>query len=488
MSEQSTITLRGIRVWDTGEIIDVIIPQLRDGYAQEAQSAPIYEHVEREQSVEIDASGLTLAPGFEDPHVHFRDPGQRDKETMQTGSLAAAFGGYTHVLIMPNTEPAMDGRTVQVGDQQINALEYVRQWESNNYSLPVRYSVCVSASLGRLGKNATPAKYWQQYMPQSRDERQLALHHPVIAISDDGSAITDTVLPDTIAAAQRTGILVVDHCEHHDTGVMNAGQTANKLGVLGIDQHTELKIVERDIAAARDSGVPVHLQHISTALAVEAIRQAKAQGIPITCETAPHYVALCDEDVAQLGTAAKMNPPLRSAQDRTAIRAALADGTIDMIATDHAPHTAQEKAQDLLHAPNGIIGLETAFAVCYQALVDAGWMDEQALIHAMSVAPAQLMGHQATDIAALLNTSAACATRRVLDLRHVEHPGAVDLVVLDTHTPWTIDAHSFHSKARNCPFDGWQVHARAVATIIGSQLASSRISPTQQLIPNSTQA
>lgn len=474
-ANEATITLQGIRVWDTGEIIDVVIPKLREGFVAEAGSSQLVQRLDAGESIVIDATGLTLAPGFEDPHVHFRDPGQQHKETMQTGSHAAAFGGYTHVLIMPNTEPALDGRTIMLDGQEVNSLEQVRGWEQDHEMLPVRYSVCVSASLGRAGKEATPKELWSSAMPSTRLERQLALSHPVIAISDDGNAITDPVLPQTMKDAKATGITVIDHCEHHDSGVMNAGQTATQLGVPGIKADTELAIVQRDIEAAARTGVPVHLQHISTALAINAIREAKTQGIPVTCETAPHYIALCDEDVARLGTLAKMNPPLRTAQDRAAVRAAIADGTIDMIATDHAPHTAQEKEQGLLEAPNGIIGLETAFAVCYQELVDAGWIEESKLIELMSVAPAQLMGHQSTDIAALLNTSAPCAVRRTLDLRTVEHPQTVDLVVLDTSTHWTVDVDAFHSKARNCPFNGWDVHARSMATIIGSELASSRL-------------
>lgn len=461
------ITFRDIRVWDTGERIDLIVP-------------------DEGRDVAVDASRLTVAPGLEDPHVHFRDPGQTHKETMVTGCAAAAAGGYTNVLIMPNTVPAMDGQIVTAGEPGAdeilkagcdNVIDYLQHYERiHDVTLPVRYELCVCATKGREGKEPTEPKDWAWYMPGNDDEKDAAqIAHPVTAMSDDGSAVPTPVLRDVFANVKETGLYLIEHCEHHDVGAVNEGPVSEKLGVPGIPEDTELAIVQRDIDLVRSTGVHVHFQHVSTAISFEAIRRAKAEGLPITCETAPHYLALSDEALLKYGTRAKMNPPLRSERDRQATIAAIADGTVDMIATDHAPHTADEKALGFLDAPNGIIGLECAFAVCHTVLVDGGWLSDERLIELMSVNPASLMGRHATDIAALLNTGAKCATKRTLDLGASEHPERNDLVILGLDDAWTIRADEFRSKARNTPFDGWEVTGRPYATIIGSRLASSRL-------------
>ena len=258
-----------------------------------------------------------------------------------------------------------------------------------------------------------------------------------------------------------------------------------------------LGFVARDIEAARRTGVHVHFQHVSTAISFEAIRRAKAEGLPITCETAPHYLALSDEALLKYGTLAKMNPPLRSEADRKATIAAIADGTVDLLATDHAPHTLAEKELGFLEAPNGIIGLECAYGVCHKVLVDGGFISDERLIELMSVGPAELMGHVPTDVAALVEDYAEPAptgddpdgviagesdaqpqregVNRLLDLSRVDDADNVDLVVLNAAEEWTVDPEQFHSKARNTPFGGWQVTGRPLATIIGSQLMFSRL-------------
>ena len=473
------LTLRNITVWDTGETIDLVIP--------DADAARLFTEDGAVTDGEFDATGLTIAPGFEDPHVHFRDPGQTYKESMLSGCRASASGGYTNVLIMPNTVPAMDGEAVEAGqpgaDEVLGAgygtvIDYLQHYErAHGTALPVRYDLCVCASKGRAGAEASDPSKWLRYLPNhgdtGKDEYQLA--HPVTAVSDDGSAVTEGILDDVLRNVKDSGLYLIEHCEHHDTGAVNDGPVARELGVPGIPEDTELRIVARDIAKARDTGVHVQFQHVSTAISFDALRQAKAEGLPVTCETAPHYLALCDEDLLRYGTLAKMNPPLRSAADRQATIAAIADGTVDLLATDHAPHTLEEKKLGFLEAPNGIIGLECAYAVCHKVLVDGGYITDRRLIELMSVAPSRLMGHRPTDVAALLNTSSKCALRRVLDLGAVEHPDGVDLVVLDTRADWTVDPERFHSKARNTPFGGWRVTGRPLATIIGSKLVFSRI-------------
>ena len=482
------ITLHDVKVWDTGEVIDLVIPGTAADLLTDADRPfpPAATQV-ADGDVHIDATGLTVAPGLADPHVHFRDPGQTAKETMVSGCAAAASGGYTNVLIMPNTVPAMDGEKVAAGqpgaDEVLAAghdcvIDFLQHYEADHgVTLPVAYDLCVCASKDRAGKEPTELADIAWYMPGrhtgEKDAAQLA--HPVTAVSDDGSAVPDAILDEVLTRIKDAGLYLIEHCEHHDTGFINEGPVSRRLGLPGIPEDTELRIVARDIEAARRTGAHVHFQHVSTAGSFEAIRKAKAEGLPITCETAPHYIALTDEAILEYGPLAKMNPPLRSAADRQAVHAAIADGTVDLIATDHAPHTMEEKNAGLEAAPNGIIGLECAYGVCHKVLVDGGIISEQRLIELMATAPMHLMGHTPTDVAGLLNTSSACATKRTLDLGAVEHPESVNLVILDTDRSWTVEPERFHSKARNTPFGGWQVTGMPLATVIASKLVFSRL-------------
>ena len=482
------ITLHDVKVWDTGEVIDLVIPGTAADLLTDADRPfpPAAAQV-ADGDVHIDATGLTVAPGLADPHVHFRDPGQTAKETMVSGCAAAASGGYTNVLIMPNTMPAMDGEKVAAGqpgaDEVLAAghdcvIDFLQHYEADHgVTLPVAYDLCVCASKDRAGKEPTELADIAWYMPGrhtgEKDAAQLA--HPVTAVSDDGSAVPDAILDEVLTRIKDAGLYLIEHCEHHDTGFINEGPVSRRLGLPGIPEDTELRIVARDIEAARRTGAHVHFQHVSTAGSFEAIRKAKAEGLPITCETAPHYIALTDEAILEYGPLAKMNPPLRSAADRQAVHAAIADGTVDLIATDHAPHTMEEKNAGLEAAPNGIIGLECAYGVCHKVLVDGGIISEQRLIELMATTPMHLMGHTPTDVAGLLNTSSACATERTLDLGAVEHPESVNLVILDTDRPWTVEPERFHSKARNTPFGGWQVTGMPLATVIASKLVFSRL-------------
>ena len=503
-----SITLRNIKVWNTGEIIDLVVPGIAAAYFADTSSVV--------DGADIDATGLTLAPGFEDPHVHFRDPGQTYKESMVSGCRASASGGYTNVLIMPNTLPALDGQTVTdasaPGAKEVldagfdNVIDFLQQYDAaHNVKLPVRYDLCVCASKDRAGHEASDVADWLKYVPGFEDDAKTPamLAHPVTAVSDDGSAVTPKILDQVLENVKTSDLYLIEHCEHHDTGAVNEGPVSRELGVPGIPEDTELKIVARDIEAARRTGVHVHFQHVSTAISFEAIRKAKAEGLPITCETAPHYLALSDEALLKYGTLAKMNPPLRSEADRKATIAAIADGTVDLLATDHAPHTLEEKELGFLEAPNGIIGLECAYGVCHKVLVDGGFISDERLIELMSVGPAELMGHAPTDVAALVEDYAEPAptgedpdgviageqvadaaesgasqregVNRLLDFSHMDDADAVDLVVLDTAEEWTVDPEQFHSKARNTPFGGWQVTGRPLATIIGSKLMFSRL-------------
>jgi dihydroorotase len=547
------LTLRNVRIWDTGERIDLRVPSAGSTVGTGVTSG------------DIDATGLTLAPGFADPHVHFRDPGQLEKETMVSGCRAAAAGGYTHVLVMPNTIPAMDGRPLDGSEPgasavlesgSTNVIEYLRDYERlHSLTLPVHYDLSVCASSGREGLVASDPHDWARYVVNVSDWERSATassagfstgsvvaaptadnaasssasnegiagsnsntreksgrsilntpisytvtcndtnsygaarsgntddSHPIVAITDDGSAVSGAILDAVLANAKATGLPLIEHCEHHDSGIVNDGAISRKLGVPGIPAETELVIVERDIEAARRTGVHIHFQHVSTAAAFDAIREAKAERLPITCETAPHYLALCDEDILRFGTLAKMNPPLRSSADRAATIAAIADGTVDMLATDHAPHTVEEKNTGLESAPNGITGLETAYGVCHTVLVDGGHISEQRLITLMSVNPMRLLNGTATDITTLLDKCVderdSAGTRRTLDLTTLHNANEANLVVLDTSTPWTVDPERLASKARNTPFGGWKVTGHALATILDGRLVFSALEEQQ---------
>ncbi|MCH4208515.1 dihydroorotase [Bifidobacterium sp.] len=522
------LTLRNIHVWDTGERIDLRV---------EADEARAFVDSGCITSGEADGSNLTLAPGFADPHVHFRDPGQTAKETMISGCRAAASGGYTDLLIMPNTEPAIDGLPVDAGQQGAaevldagygTVIDYLQHYgQAHGMALPSHYDLSVCASKGRAGVEASDPADWGRYIAGHGDAAKDAeqLDHPIAAISDDGSAVTNAVLDAALENAKRTGLWILEHCEHHDSGIINEGAVSRRLGVPGIPSDTELSIVARDIDKARETGVHIHFQHVSTAGSFDAISKAKAEGLPITCETAPHYLALCDEDLLKYGALAKMNPPLRSAADRQATIEAVVDGTVDMIATDHAPHTIEEKRAGLESAPNGIIGLESAYAVCHTVLVDSGYIDDQRLIELMSSQPMELLGRRAVDIDGLLGKSVVNASngsalapdvelgdsavhgvnhggpmagdahdgiqsrsspaRRILDFAGVSTASSagrsgIDLVLIDTDAKWVIDPGRFHSKARNTPFVGWNVTGRPVATILDGRLVFSRIERSER--------
>ena len=266
------LTLRNIRVWDTGEIIDMVIPSA-DARNQPEDGGVI--------EGDFDATGLTVAPGFADPHVHFRDPGQTYKESMVSGCRAAASGGYTNVLIMPNTVPAMDGRAVKAGASgaaevldagRSDVIDYLQHYERvHDVSLPVRYDLCVCASKDRAGVEASDPADWLRHLDghdmDGKDAWQLA--HPVTAISDDGAAVTPGLLDQVLANVKESGLYLIEHCEHHDTGAVNDGPVSRKLGVPGIPEDTELKIVSRDIEKARETGVHIHFQHVSTAISFD---------------------------------------------------------------------------------------------------------------------------------------------------------------------------------------------------------------------------
>jgi dihydroorotase len=374
----------------------------------------------------VDARGLWLTPGLIDMHVHFREPGHEHKETILTGSRAAVAGGFTSVCTMPNTNPVNDSEDV---------TRYILTKAAQ--AALVRVYPVAAVSLGLAGR-------------QLSDFAQLKAAGAV-GVSDDGQPVSDSLMMRrALEHAGQCGLCVISHCEERSLAVhgdMNEGPRCTRMGLAGIPNAAESIMVMRDIALAELTGVSVHIAHVSTRQSVEAIRRAKAEGIAVTAETAPHYFSLTDAAVEGYNTHAKMNPPLRSERDRLAIQAGLADGTIDVIATDHAPHSALEKEVDFHKAANGIIGLETALSLGLK-LVAEGVLTETTLIERMCHAPARILG---------LETGLQPGRR-------------ADVTLIDPGMNLTVHADRFQSKSRNTPFEGWRLRGKAVMTMVDGRV------------------
>ncbi|MBR5025303.1 MAG: dihydroorotase [Victivallales bacterium] len=377
----------------------------------------------------VNMAGKVIAPGFIDVHVHLREPGQTHKEDIATGTAAAAAGGFTTVVSMPNTVPAMD-----TAERVAEFMELVAQ------KAKVRVLPAGAISIGRQGEVMTNVKELVQ------------AGCPVL--SDDGSTPQKSGLMRSIMlAAAEAGVPVVDHCEDvslSKPGVLHDGKVAKQLGLPGQPRSAEEVIVARDLILAKETGCHIHLQHLSSAGSVEMIRQAKHEGVNVTAEATPHHLFLTDEACAKFGTNAKMAPPLREENDRQALIEALTDGTIDMIATDHAPHTAEEKAQGWLKAPFGIVGIETVVPLCLTNLYHAGVLDLNRLIALFTTGPAKLLAAFCAKIGQSLGSLAVGSTGGV--------------TVLDLEAEHTIDVRLFKSKSRNCPYDGMMCKGKVVGT------------------------
>ena len=372
----------------------------------------------------IDCSGRFVSAGFTDIHVHFREPGQGYKETIRTGSLAAAAGGYTTVCAMPNLNPVPDSPETLALEQEIIDRDAC-----------IRVLPYAAITRGRQGRELVDF---------------AALKGRCAAFSDDGSGVQDeAMMREAMLAAAREDVIIAAHCEDNALlrgGYIHDGRYAAAHGHKGICSESEWGQIRRDLALAEETGCRYHVCHISCAESVELIRQAKARGVRVTCETGPHYLTLCEDDLQEDGRF-KMNPPLRRAEDRQALLEGLRDGTIDAIATDHAPHSAEEKSRGLAGSAMGIVGLETAFPVLYTDLVLTGKVRLERIIEALTTGPCD-------------------AFRLSGGLRPGE---AADLTVIDPETAWTVDSTRFLSLGHATPFDGKPVRGRIVLTLKDGQ-------------------
>lgn len=376
-------------------------------------------------TVEIDAGGYWVVPGLTDMHVHLREPGQEYKEDILSGAKAAAAGGFTGIACMPNTYPVND----------CAAVTAMIRWRAEQAAVRV-YAV------GAVSKGS--------------EGRQLAEFGElkaagVVAVTDDGRPVEDSqLMRRALEYAGDFDLVVISHSEDLSlaSGVMNEGAVSTRLGLKGIPTAAESIMVYREIALAEFTGQRVHIAHVSAAASIDLIRAAKARGVRVTAETAPHYFTLTDEAVSGYDTNAKMNPPLRSAADREAVRAALADGTLDAIATDHAPHSILEKETEFDVAANGIIGLETAVPLTL-ALVRDGVVGARRMVELMAVNPAAILG---------------------LDAGSLGAGAPADLTIIDPEREFVYTADQVVSKSRNTPFIGWRLKGRAVLTMVGGEV------------------
>jgi dihydroorotase len=380
----------------------------------------------------VEADGLIVAPGFIDIHVHLREPGQEYKETVRTGMLAAAHGGFTAVAAMANTDPVNDNRSV---------TEHILA-EARRYGYARVYPI------GAVSKRLAG---------EELAEIGEMVRAGAVAISDDGRPVSNAeLMRRALFYAQHFGISVIQHAEDLDLsgkGVMHEGEWSTRLGLAGIPGSAEDVMVARDLLLLEDTGGRYHVAHISTARSLEMVRRAKRQGLAVTCEVTPHHLLLTDEEVDRSGfsTCCKMKPPLRSESDRQAMLQGVIDGTIDAIASDHAPHHADEKDVEFDLAPFGIVGLETTLPLCVERLVHTGAISMSRMVELLSTGPAKALGLPGGSL----------------------RPGQpADVTLFDPEAPSEVDARDFRSKSRNTPFDGWSLRGRPVGTWVGGRRIS----------------
>lgn len=404
--------------------------QAADVFVDDGRIVSISSSLPRKNHVVIQLNDLFLIPGFVDVHVHLREPGFSYKETISSGTAAAAAGGYTAVCPMPNLKPVPD--SIETLQLELDAI--ARDAVVHVYPFG-------AITAGEQGQHLS-------------DLSGMAEH--VAGFSDDGRGVqSDGMMRSAMEQAKMLHRPIVAHCEVNELltpgGCIHDGSWAHAHGFPGISSESEWRQVERDIALVRETGCQYHVCHISTKESVALIRAAKAEGLPITCETGPHYLVLCEDDLIDEGRF-KMNPPLRSASDRDALLEGLLDGTIDCIATDHAPHSCEEKSKGLRSSAFGIVGLETAFPILYTKLVKPGIVPLELLLDRLCIRPRKIFNLPGGEIA---------------------ETAPADLTILDLDHTATIDSNRFQSMGHATPFDGWTVSAAITATFCGGKLVYS---------------
>lgn len=423
------VLVKGGRVIDPSRQSD----RAADVLIQDGRIAAVESNITAPEGAEtIDASGMVVAPGLVDVHVHLREPGKEEAETVATGARAAAAGGFTSVCAMPNTDP--------ITDNQAAIGFIVKQANAANGARVFPYG---AISIGQRGEHLA--------------EYAKLIEAGAIAFSDDGHPVLSSHLMRTaLEYAQAFGIPVADHCEEPslaEGGAMHEGVVSTRLGLKGIPAAAEEIMVARDVILSELTGGHVHLCHISTKGSVDIIRRGKENGANVTAEVTPHHLTLTHEECEGYNTNAKMNPPLREEADVVALREALKDGTLDMIATDHAPHHDEAKERDFDDAPFGIVGLETALGLGVKELVNGGVLSLLELMGRMSTEPAKAFH---------------------LDAGTLEPGKPADLVIFDPGATWTVDPTEFHSKSRNTPYAGHVLTGRVERTIVGGRTVFQR--------------
>ncbi len=406
------------------------IDEIADLYVHDGHIAQIGKNLDNPANCadieEVDLSGKVLVPGLVDIHVHFRDPGQEHKETIESGSRAAAHGGITAVCCMPNTTPAIDNAV---------GVEYVKSRAEQ--SAKCRVYVCGACSKNREGKILS--------------EMGDMVAHGVVAFSDDGSGVQDSgMMRRVMDYASQFDLPVMSHCQDNGLvgeGQVNEGVVSTRLGLAGWPSEGEELQIMRDIALCRLTKCPLHIQHITTARGLQMVREAKAEGLPVTCEVTPHHLFLCEDDIGDdYNTSLKVNPPLRTYKDCEALIEGIKDKTIDCIVTDHAPHADFEKDEEFENAPFGMTGLETSVGLVVSNLVNKGIISWQDMVELMSVRPRQIIRTQKVQL---------------------KVGSVADLSVIDPKLEWTVSAQDFESKSANSGFIGAHLQGRATHAYVG---------------------
>jgi len=376
----------------------------------------------------VDAADKLVVPGLIDIHVHFREPGDEEEETIASGSKAAVAAGFTSVVCMPNTNPAVENET---------DVEYVHRKGRQTRKTHVYV-------MGAITRNREGVEL---------AEMGLMAEAGAIGFTDDGNGVQDpAVMLRALKYAKMFNVVIAQHCQDDKiagSGVMNAGYHATILGLPGIDGLAEEAMLWRDIQLIKRTGVRYHAQHLSTAGSVELIRAAKKESLPITCEVTPHHLLLTEECCAEYDTNYKVNPPLRRTSDVEALKQAIAEGLIDALATDHAPHLQSEKELEFLAAPFGIASLECAMGLYVKALIEPGILDWPGLIGLMTANPARIIG---------------------IDKGTLSKDKQGDVTIIDPDAEWTVDVNKFISKSRNCPYHGWKLKGKVEKTIVGGEV------------------